>query len=255
MANYSAEGSEGLAETEPGRILVARPGRYEFLPFKPAEYSFSVIGDPRENITAFAKALETSRHALFAMVLGDLADRGDRDHLLEVLEIAKKSPIPVYFAVGNHDLQGGGRKHYRELFGDEDYSFRIGRDVFAVIDNGADYPRLGRNRIAAADTALSFEDRENSFLLMHMPPVDPRPGEDHHMQCVPLKNELERLVSKRKPTLILAAHIHQHLCAGFAGSEVVVAGAAGRRSAEASAPGYVSVSVTGSKVLWEYKGP
>lgn len=254
QAYYGKQPADAIKEAGPGQILITKPGTYQFIPQTVDSYTFAVMGDPREHVGTFGKALEAAGECLFALVLGDLADRGDREHLSEIAEIARLSPIPVYCTVGNHDLQGGGRKYYREFFGEEDYSFRIGSDLFAVMDNGADYPRLGDKRLLELEKALSAGPYRNSFVFMHMPPVDPRPGENHHMQCVPMKNQLGRILIRFKPTLLFASHIHRHVTSRFEGVPVIISGAVGTPPGTPFSPNYIKVEICPHSVNWTFVG-
>lgn len=121
------------ARADDGDLMVLEvPGTFLFRPRRRDRYSFLLMGDPREHLGRLEAALASPGDALFALCLGDLVSRGDPFQYAEVAIIAARSPLPVYFTVGNHDVEKGGRRFYRALFGDETYTFHLGDDLFAV---------------------------------------------------------------------------------------------------------------------------
>ena len=217
----------GVQAVEGTLLVLTAPGAFFFRPRHREHYRFLVLGDPRDHLDRLDAVLHGDHDVLFALCLGDLVSRGDPLQYARVAAIAARSPVPVYFTVGNHDLEKGGRRHYRQLFGEETYSFRLGDDLFAVLDTAADVPYLGDDRLEWPGATLSTEVPRHRCVVFHTPPVDPRPGEQHHIRYPPLRRGLQRVLREHGVPLAFASHIHDYTEGVTDGTRYVITGGLG----------------------------
>lgn len=107
--------------------------------------------------------------ASFMLTTGDLFidPLGDRDRARR--SFFSRSHLPLFNAVGNHDLDGG---HYAELYGATFFSFDVGPDRFIVLDterddSGIKGDQLDLIRRAAGDAEAGRIAR--LFIVSHRP--------------------------------------------------------------------------------------
>lgn len=235
-----------------GTLLVATaPGAYSFRPRAQDHYRFLVLGDPRSHLDRLEAVLHGDHGALFALCLGDLVSDGDPLQYARVAAIVARSPVPVYFTVGNHDLEKGGRLFYRRLFGEENYSFRLGEDRFALLDTAAAYPYLGDDRLAWLDRVLQDAiGARHRFVAFHTPPIDPRPGGSQRIDYPPLRSGLQRVLREHHIPLAFASHIHDYTEGVAEETRYVITGGLGAGPKATHLPHGVVVEVDGGAVSW-----
>ena len=108
---------------------------------KQNNYRFTVIGDTgggTELDWVLTRSVELG--ADFIVHLGDLNyDKGD---LQRAAEAFNKASIPSFVAIGNHDFREGWQplyKHFNQLIGPRNSSFRLGGIQFLNLDTATDF--------------------------------------------------------------------------------------------------------------------
>ncbi|OGV38641.1 MAG: hypothetical protein A2020_03715 [Lentisphaerae bacterium GWF2_45_14] len=200
----------------------------------PDSFSFAVISDSGmrdEPLDLILKEIKT-KDIKFIFHLGDQARALSINHfeyLLQFLD-ARLGDIPFYAVPGNHDITKSGRTsslYYKRAFGQMNYYFSYGSTLFVIL-NTAD-GRFGKEQQIWLEGTLARlrNGFKNCVVLMHVPPVDPRPNEKYAMEGD--INELQAILTKYKITCIIAGHIHEYNEGAFAGIPLYIAPPSGQK--------------------------
>lgn len=75
--------------------------------------------------------------------------------------------LPVYFAVGNHDMEN--RKLYEERYGKTYYSFNYGNDLFVVLDPNIDNWNISSEQLSFFKNVLADQEQkiDHLFVFFH----------------------------------------------------------------------------------------
>ena len=139
----------------------------------PADFTFVVLGDSRDNDTVFKKALALAKtyNPLLILHGGDYSTKGsnkETDHFLALVN-GSVPDVPFFVVIGNHE----NRKVFAEKIGPSNFSLdsdRLRLRVIAV-DN-ASYA-LKAPELDYLKSQLAAK-RENTFVAMHVPPKTTR---------------------------------------------------------------------------------
>lgn len=181
--------------------VVGDPDNYVFV--ATADTHFLEAADPPA-AAAFA-GLVSARGAAFVIVAGDLVDTGLPAEYARYAAWASSLGVPVYAAVGNHDLYNSGWSSFRAVVGRSFYSFAVGARTFHVLDSGNG--TLGRVQLELLSAALAA-DPGPKVVVCHYPLYN---GED--TQYYKLTNAAERaflldLFARNGVELLLEGHSH-----------------------------------------------
>ncbi len=185
----------------PAPPVVGDPDNYVFV--ATADAHFGQAADPPA-AAAFA-ALVAARGAAFVIVAGDLVDTGLPGEYTRYAAWAATLGVPVYSAVGNHDLYNSGWSSFRATVGRSFYSFAVGDRSFYVLDSGNG--TLGRSQLDLLP-GLFAGDPNRKVVVCHYPLFN---GED--TQYYKLTNAAERaflvdLYARSRVELLLEGHSH-----------------------------------------------
>jgi Icc-related predicted phosphoesterase len=76
----------------------------------------------------------------FVAVAGDMTDFGIIEQYMTINDELSRLRVPVFCAVGNHDLIGAGSEIYSQMYGEKNFSFTYRRYKFLFHDtNGREY--------------------------------------------------------------------------------------------------------------------
>lgn len=103
----------GCATSGGGRkTAVTKP--FQFIVVNDTHYMSAECGEWLEKVV---KKMRTHENAEFCLHLGDITEKGEREHLGVTRDIFKGLGRPFYAQIGNHDYVGqADRKAYEELF-------------------------------------------------------------------------------------------------------------------------------------------
>jgi len=217
-------------------------------------FAFAVFGDNKGNSTVFEPLLRDIDHRTeiaFAIDLGDLVNVGKRGHYRRLLNQLKEYlAIPLLTAIGNHDLNNGGSRNYREIFGSTYYTFQVGESYFVVLDATTE---SGFDRAERQWLEVELQKAQTSktrFVFLHVPPFDPRANGFN--KCLREGKDLLDLFRRYKVTHLFASHIHGYFSGVWEGVPYTVTGGAGGelqgRDPEHFFHHYVQVNVHDGKV-------
>jgi len=196
-------------------------------------FSFLAFGDHRpgsgtKQPEVFFKIrdLMNDDEGAFIIDTGDLVYSGKVEEWAELLKEWKFNK-PVFVAPGNHEYRGEGKNIYHKFFGPTDYSFVLGKYYFIFANNvESDY------RLTSAQWAWLEEELEKAralgkrpVIVMHTPPIDPRPEGDHAMNPTDGKKLLDFM--REYNAFGIFGHIHIYWYGEKEGVEMVITGGGG----------------------------
>jgi Icc protein len=163
---------------------------------------------------------------------GDLVDRGEVEEYLELKRLMADSEIPIYYALGNHDL----RAPFLEVFsgpgaqtdpnGYVQYAVDFGSMRMVVCDTleGENHGDYDEARAAWLSATLDEAPERPTAVILHHPPIpsgirwmDPDP------QSPWLLRLAEVLTGRNQVKVLMCGHIHRAFQGLFAGHMVAAA--------------------------------
>ncbi len=175
-------------------------------------YSFALISDSHtyfDDLEKTVKEINKNPEISFVFHLGDLTSDGLKREYLWTFNILKKLKKPFLTSIGNHDFLNNGKKIYKWMFGDLDYTFSFMNDRFIVVNT---------NPWASSDNVPDFEwletelkaskDFDHVFVLSHIPPF----GDQFNAE----KEETYRaLVKQHNVDYSIHGHVHGYFKENF----------------------------------------
>jgi len=191
------------------------------------QFKFAVIGDTgggSELDWSIQRAAQLG--AKFLLHLGDINYfEGEYDSAIAHF---KKSPIPCYISIGNHDFHDNGLIYhrFRENLGPMNTLFTLGDVCFINIDTAADFFPASSGLRGKLFDQLQQENMHynDSLVFTHRPFVDARDGHDHVIGGV---GEIDWLAQSMKNigcNSLLTGHVHRSAERDYEGIEQYSAG-------------------------------
>ncbi|WP_319592070.1 metallophosphoesterase [uncultured Draconibacterium sp.] len=147
-------------------------------PQQPASYSFFVAGHTygkpgRDNIglhPPFKEKfgyIQSRKEIKFGVLTGDIVPAPSPEDWDEVDADIDSLGLPVYFAVGNHDMRD--RELFESRYGPTYFSFYFNTDLFIVLDPNIDHWNISGEQLDFLKTTVSnnSESVDNIFVLFH----------------------------------------------------------------------------------------
>jgi|GEM_PF-4370711 len=217
-------------------------------------FKFVVVGDNRDGPETFTTILEEINADSYAFCIntGDIISSGRRDQFQEFMDMVDDLAIPLYVSIGNHELYNNSPEHAMEFLGEVNYSFEYGNTLFVILDD-SNYT-ISDGQYEWMDGVMASTTKENIIVSAHIPPYDPREGEDH---CLNEADALrfETFMADHDVDLVLAGHIHMYDHTVIKGVDyIVTAGAGAPLYADEEEGGffhYTVVSVEGQAITHE----
>lgn len=131
-------------------------------------FTIAVMGDPQgtpKDLQRVVDAINRRDDVKFILALGDLTDYGLLHEYVWAGEALKRSRVPFFTVVGNHDAISHGKTIYREMFGAYDYTFTYAGLNFVMWNN---------NQYEFGETDFTWLERNTdsrSVVGSHVPPV------------------------------------------------------------------------------------
>ncbi len=242
-----------LAPTFIGRVPAG-----EHLP-EPKPFKFGVVGDSRRNVAVLRSILRDAedRQAQFMLHGGDIVRAPNQRQYNWVLhELAESgSRIPIYAVPGNHDIvmnaptEEERYKLYCHAFGPRHYWFGIGRILFVAFDDAM--VECNPEELKWLDQTLSHNrpDYEHCFVIMHVPPYDPRRPEGGHCLNEEDGRAVMQILKRHHVSAIFASHIHSYAEGNQDGIPLYITGGGGANRDDPSEPYHYLLCTVGSDGL------
>jgi len=161
----------------------------------------------------------------FLFHCGDITPFGQDSQYISFIHAIHNLTIPLFTTAGNHDIRLGGDSRYVQHFGPPTYSFDSGFAHFTVLDtsNGD----VSNETFAWLEHDLMESSAEWKIVFTHIPPFDPRPGENHTLSSDATGERLMSLLSTSGVDVVFAGHIHIFNDSIRNGGRYVITGGAG----------------------------
>lgn len=199
-----------------------------------AAFSFAVMGDSAGNEYPFEAILEhvQGQDVAFILHLGDQAKRRSIQHFEWLLqEYAEElGELPLFAVPGNHDVTKDEDdlrlRHYNRAFGQANYWFTYGKTLFIGLDTSDS--RFPEERQEWLETVLNRLRPlfDTCVVFAHVPPVDPRPGQNHCMKEDAAA--LGDILSRHHVDALFCGHIHEFRATTFADVPLYIGPPAGQ---------------------------
>ena len=198
------------------------------LPAAPADgaFRFVVMGDNRGNYEVLRELIigANQQHPAFMINTGDLVTHGGAREFRLFLAVIRQSHAPYFTVVGNHDVGREGLRNYRQIFGDENYSFDYAGCRFIALDNSLGH--FPEERLQWLDHQLDTPLRK--FVFLHKPPDIGKWGKA--FDASPWHENARRftaLVGQHRVDRVFVGHIHAYGEKEIDGVRYVLSGGAG----------------------------
>ncbi len=191
----------------PAAPLVADPDNYVFVMVSDAHFLAGEDPAGATGLAGFLAGLPVP--AEFVIVGGDLADAGLPGEYARYNAWAAALGVPVYAAVGNHDLYNGGWSTFRATVGASYYSFEIdgilGSRTFYFVDSGSG--TLGRDQIEMLRTVFAG-DLDPKVIVTHYPLYNGSDSLYYEITNTAERAALVDLYARSGVELLLEGHTH-----------------------------------------------
>ena len=161
----------------------------------------------------------------FIFHCGDLTPFGQENQYQAIKKVLDQSIVPVYTTIGNHDLKDGGGALYEEYFGTSRYSFDLGPAHFTVFNTSSG--DISSQEFSWLEQDLTQTEAEFRFVFTHIPPFDPRTGENHSLINSTTSTRLMSLFEEHEVDVVFTGHIHMYNETVINGVRYVITGGAG----------------------------
>jgi acid phosphatase type 7 len=222
-------------------------------PFHFIVYGDTRFTDPANNKAASSSVRETlvqaiaEAHPAFISVGGDIAYNGDDANDWKVwdseTELWRQQKIPVYPALGNHDLHGNRTvalanyfQRFPTLENNRYYSVRAANILMLVLDSSLDETSGPQGEWLAKKLDSVRSDVDFVFLVLHHPPYtsssDMNPGGGHSARHP--EHLLAQLLEERQSRtharfVVFSGHVHNYERQQHNGVTYFVTGGGGAR--------------------------
>ncbi|HEY3489332.1 MAG TPA: metallophosphoesterase [Candidatus Deferrimicrobiaceae bacterium] len=218
-------------------------------------WSFAVCGDSRNDKHGILRKIlaEVEKSPMeFLIHTGDLEYAGGEKPWTEFKEKTKGFSKPLYYAIGNHELHGGGtREGFVRFFGlpGTNYGFDHRDAHVAILDTGN--WKLADNAIDWLDHDLATHPKGKNgirhlIVAMHVPPrtdnISPHGTPDNYDA---ISAHLQGVLKRHGVSLVLCSHEHMHQVDDWNGIKVIVSGGAGAPMMFFQQYGYYEIDLTG----------
>jgi len=190
------------------------------------KFQFIAMGDNRDGPETFQTILEDvddERYA-FCINTGDIVPSGRVSQFEEFMGWIEDLSIPFYISIGNHELNNNAVDLATSYVGDPDFSFDYANTHFVVINNSQS--EISEEQYQWMRNDIISSDKTILVIVCHVPPYDPREGEDHCMTG----DEAERFklfAAEMGANLVLHGHVHLYDHSVFYGVDYVITAGAG----------------------------
>jgi 3',5'-cyclic AMP phosphodiesterase CpdA len=172
-----------------------------------SDFTFFAVGDTQGREDIFTLMIEdaNSQKPSFVLHLGDMTSLGTEEQYDKFLSTAEGLEVPLYTTPGNHDIKSIGIEAYQDHFGPGDYSFEYKNTLFVSVDSSQ--AGLSNVQYDWLEEELSG-NQDHKIVFTHVPPIDPREGEDHAFLDEEEGQRFVSLMQQMGVDVVLNGHIH-----------------------------------------------
>ncbi|ASJ06133.1 metallophosphoesterase family protein [Thermococcus pacificus] len=213
--------------------VVSSSDEVNIVPKNVSSYRIIALGDHRPGSgtkppEVFLKIRDeiNNDEGVFIIDGGDLVYTGRVDEWAALLKEWKWNK-PIFVAPGNHEYRGEGINVFHMLFGPDNYAFSFGNYRYIIINDVEDNYGLSDETFKWLEDQMNLaaERGERPVLVLHAPPIDPRPNGDHAMKPEDAKRLLETM--KAYNAFGIFSHIHIYWYGKEDGVQMLITGGGG----------------------------
>ncbi|WP_297068754.1 metallophosphoesterase [Thermococcus sp.] len=162
----------------------------------------------------------------FVLDGGDMVYTGTTDQWAALMAVWNWNK-PIFVAPGNHGYQGDGINIFHRLFGPSNYAFSLGKYRYIIINDVAEGYGLSNKTFVWLEGQLKAakEAGQRSVLVLHVPPIDPRPNGHHAMNPTDAKRLLGLM--REYNAFGIFSHIHMFWYGERDGVQILITGGGG----------------------------
>lgn len=212
-------------------------------------FKFMVFGESRGGEIVFKRILGdiNYRKPAFAISCGDMVEDASAGAYKKFIKDLETVTVPFLTVAGSSEVGEGNRRLYEDNFGATYYSFDYQKAHFIILDNGDG--RISEEQFIWLENDLMQNKAVNTFVFMHLPPFDPRPGRPQPMEVAGQNLRLSSLFEKYNVSMVFTSGIHSYFKEEVKGVTYIITGGGGSELASADAfYNYIIVEVSGDKV-------
>lgn len=189
--------------------------------------NFYVLGDSQGYNGGLAQVVTSANENQpdFVFHCGDLTPFGQENQYADVIDVIDDLSVPFYTTAGNHDIRLGGNHRYEMLFGPSTYSFDFGPAHFSVINTSTG--TISDQELTWLEDNLVQSSAEWKVVFTHIPPFDPRQGENHTLHDQSAGERLMSILESNGVNAFFAGHIHMFNLTTLNGVLYAISGGAG----------------------------
>lgn len=211
-------------------------------------FKFMVFGESRGGENVFKRILGdiNYRKPAFVVSCGDMVENASSGAYKDFIKDIGTVTVPFLTVPGSSEVGEGDRHLYEDNFGATYYSFDYKKAHFIILDNGDG--RITEEQFLWLENDLMQNKAVNTFIFMHLPPFDPRPGRPQPMKVAVQNQRLSSLFGKYHVSMVFTSGIHSYFKEEIKGVTYIVTGGGGSELASTdSFYNYIIVEVTGDK--------
>lgn len=234
----------------PIKVEANKVAVYKLIPELPKdEFMFMVFGESRGGPNVFQRIIGdiNYRKPLFVISCGDMVEKPSSSDYKDFMKQINRVTVPFLTLPGSSEISGGNRRLYEDFLGSPYYSFDFMNSHFIIVDNGDD--RISEDQFLWLENDLMQNKSINTFVFMHIPPFDPRPGKERPMKLGEQYRRLSAILEKYKVSRVFTSGIHGYYKKEQGGVPYIITGGGGSELASLdSFYNYILVDVKGDKV-------
>ena len=217
----------------------------------PTQFSFAAMGDPHLGSSgggtiAHALALSKADGDSFVVVAGDDSNTGQSTEFNNFNAVVGSGGLPVYPAIGNHDIFFGGWASYKNIIGRSMYTFNAGTVHFIFLDtaNGV----FGVEQLNWLRDDLRRNVQPIKIVVMHFPIYVNEFSTIYKISSDEEATIFKSIMNQYGVQLVISGHYHGGANHSFGGTEYLVSGAVNNLIDIGESVHYDKVTINGTQV-------
>jgi len=196
-------------------------------------YTFAVIGDTESHTDLYEKAMtEAKRRGASLMIhVGDVTGDGTTDEFKAISAITGTTGMPVYAAVGNHDIAiDDSRELFTKYLNAPNLAFNDGDVRFVILDNADRSVGFSAETLAWLTDDIAVHPDARYIIAFHRPfdiPFGSIIGDDETAASRKTNEEFKRIIASANVAAIFTGHLHAYLPYTIAGIPSYITGGGG----------------------------
>ncbi|ASJ03660.1 phosphoesterase [Thermococcus profundus] len=167
-----------------------------------------------------------SDEGIFIIDGGDLVYTGELDEWVDLMKEWKWNR-PIFVAPGNHEYNGEGINIFHMLFGPDNYAFSLGNYRYIILNDVEENYGLSEKTFQWLEDQmkLAVSKGQRPVVILHAPPIDPRPNGHHAMN--PKDGQKLLSLMKEYNAFGIFSHIHIYWYGEEDGVQMLITGGGG----------------------------